>query len=187
MEAYATAQMKDKRERVWLFPAFGQRGDELKALIVIHQSIEDQRVDPLAIERRCRCGDRDWPGCSQSETRPCWDPAARHGSRRAQAVRPAQAAYAYVTWPRIAGRVAPVAAGHIAGQMMPGLPGQQRKGRGLLGLRRQAEFLARGQLASQRLQPSAPAWPSAYGCARRRQRRCNPRRCPSSSRCTNRL
>jgi len=43
--------------------------------------------------------------------------------------------------------------GHIPGQTMPGLPRQQRKGRGLLGLDRKAELLACRQLAAQWFQP----------------------------------
>src|ERR1039457_5090510 len=43
--------------------------------------------------------------------------------------------------------------GYVAEPVMPGLPRQQRKGRGLLGFNGKAEVLARGQFATKRLQP----------------------------------
>ena len=45
VEAHAAAQMKDERQRIWLLPALGQCGDEVKAHIAGHQPIEEQFVD----------------------------------------------------------------------------------------------------------------------------------------------
>ena len=75
---------------------------------------------------------------------------ARRNESSDPAVCLARPTHAYEIFPRIAGRLAPVADGTFDGLPIPGLERHERKRRSFLGLRRKSEFVGRSNFHLQR-------------------------------------